>query len=77
MNDLSTRLLTYFTNLTFVETKIIQNESDTESETELISNNAGNARNNTSLPITLNNTAESSRLIIIATSIFKFFARYY
>lgn len=39
---------------------IIENESDTESEMELNSNNDGNAQNDAPLTGTLNNNAETS-----------------
>lgn len=41
--DLATQLVSYFCDLTFLQTNIMQNKSDNELKIELFSNKAGNA----------------------------------
>lgn len=59
--DLTTRLITNLSHLTLLQTNVFQNDSDTESVTELISTNAGKAHYDTSLPSNSNNNTELSR----------------
>lgn len=53
-------LVNLITRYYLLHANIIENESDTESEMELNSNNYGNAQNDAPLTSTLNNNAETS-----------------
>lgn len=58
--DLATRLINYLSDLNLLQSNILQNERDTESETDFNSNNTGNTQNDTSLASTLSNITELS-----------------